>query len=444
MQLSAQIKRTPLFLFWLLLLVLPVQLGRHFWLQTSLVLGIRIDYLSPTFYFSDLVIFLLLASWAAKLLVEKKKLDKKIVIVIFIFPLSLLICTIFSPIFQNSLYYVAKIWEMSLLCLFISQEIEFKGKITKVLAFLSIGVFWQSILGIFQFIYQRSAGLWVLGERSFNAQTPGISLVNLDGAQFLRPYGTFPHPNVLGGFLAILLPAFLLLFLAQKQKNLFLLSSVLLGFVALTLAFSRTSWFVGFGLSLIIIGRFALRSRVKLSGKFLLSVFGIFLVFIFTLPYFIQRITSFSTTDSHSLILRLKLTSSAFLMFKSYPVFGVGPGNFLSFLPRFFDLKETIRWIQPVHNVFLLTLAESGILGLFFFLTLFFYPIFELLKVMKKNVFAKIILIWFLAIYILASFDHYFLTLQQGQLIFWIFLGLSWSFIKSNNFGQNTPKTVLE
>ena len=40
-------------LFWLILI--PTQLGRHFWLKESSVMGVRIDYLSIIFYLTDVV-----------------------------------------------------------------------------------------------------------------------------------------------------------------------------------------------------------------------------------------------------------------------------------------------------------------------------------------------------------------------------------------------------
>ena len=50
-------------LFWLLILLLPVQLGRHFWPDFSFVLGLKIDYLSPTFYLTDLLVLMILSLW---------------------------------------------------------------------------------------------------------------------------------------------------------------------------------------------------------------------------------------------------------------------------------------------------------------------------------------------------------------------------------------------
>src|SRR5205085_517648 len=57
---------------------------------------------------------------------------------------------------------------------------------------------------IWQFVIKGSAGgLWYyFGERTFSISTIGISSVNLD-QQILRPYGAFPHPNVLAFFLLL-------------------------------------------------------------------------------------------------------------------------------------------------------------------------------------------------------------------------------------------------
>ena len=42
-------------LLFLFVLLIPTQLGKHFWPEWSRVVGIRVDYLSPTLYFLDLV-----------------------------------------------------------------------------------------------------------------------------------------------------------------------------------------------------------------------------------------------------------------------------------------------------------------------------------------------------------------------------------------------------
>ena len=47
-------KISKIILFWLLLLI-PTQLGKHFWFDWSLVWGMRVDYFSPTDYGIDIL-----------------------------------------------------------------------------------------------------------------------------------------------------------------------------------------------------------------------------------------------------------------------------------------------------------------------------------------------------------------------------------------------------
>jgi len=54
------LKRVVFFLFYLCLLLLPTQLGRHFFFDFSLISGIRSDYLAPTVYLTDIVIVLMI------------------------------------------------------------------------------------------------------------------------------------------------------------------------------------------------------------------------------------------------------------------------------------------------------------------------------------------------------------------------------------------------
>ena len=113
-----------------------------------------------------------------------------------------------------------------------------------------------------------------------------------------------------------------------------------------------------------------------------------------------------------SITQRESLVQSSEAMIKNHPIFGVGLNNFLTNLPAF-------EKVQPVHNIFLLVLSETGIVGISFFLWF-------LIKTIKK-VQSSYLLLLISCLLSLGMFDHYFLTLQQGQLLFAIILGLCWS-----------------
>src|SRR3972149_3010131 len=43
-------------LFFFLILLLPTQLGKHFFIPLSYLSGVRVDYLAPTVYLTDLIV----------------------------------------------------------------------------------------------------------------------------------------------------------------------------------------------------------------------------------------------------------------------------------------------------------------------------------------------------------------------------------------------------
>src|SRR5258708_5835258 len=66
------------FLLSFTLLLLPTQFGRHFWPDFAFVQGQRSDYLSPTIYFTDIFITLLLLIWFARSCLKKDILETKL------------------------------------------------------------------------------------------------------------------------------------------------------------------------------------------------------------------------------------------------------------------------------------------------------------------------------------------------------------------------------
>jgi hypothetical protein len=117
-------------------------------------------------------------------------------------------------------------------------------------------------------------------------------------------------------------------------------------------------------------------------------------------------------------------------------LFGVGIGNFVHhYMQSLPGLAPHLY--QPVHNIFILIASEIGIFGLIAFIV-FLASLFK--KALQQfftvhyphdrenniTIFALSLVPCFLLF--IALYDHYFWTLQQGALMFWIVLGLlAWS-----------------
>jgi len=103
----------------------------------------------------------------------------------------------------------------------------------------------------------------------------------------------------------------------------------------------------------------------------------------------------------------------------------VGLNNFIVHLPQFYQ-SGSVYLLQPVHNIFLLVAAETGLVGLVIFL---WFLILTFKKLLITNYYLLITAL--IVILVLGLFDHYWLTLQQNQLLVAIVFGLSWSRIKA-------------
>ena len=104
-------------------------------------------------------------------------------------------------------------------------------------------------------------------------------------------------------------------------------------------------------------------------------------------------------------------------------------------------LSENFEWwqLQPVHNVYLLILAENGLLGFIAFFIFILYILNQVRKVnfkQKSNYYINQILIIALSsvlfsLFVIMLFDHYSWDIQQGALCFFVILGLFYSSAES-------------
>ena len=235
------------FLFLTALLSLPIQLNKFFWPQFSFVWGIPHDLLAPAVYLSDLAIILYVIVFAGELVSRKTSLGaikafyKRQKIFFFsavAFNFYLFLNALFvSDKPMMSFWFSSKVFEFSLFAILAQLTLSQKRIFNASLAVLAISVFWQAYLMFLQFVAQKSLGLWFLGERSFAVDTPAIAHVYLFGKQLLRPYGTFPHPNVAAAFFAI---SFIILSSWQRAKTKKLsIFSMAVSFLATLLTFSK-------------------------------------------------------------------------------------------------------------------------------------------------------------------------------------------------------------
>ena len=407
-------------LFWLLILLLPVQLGRHFWPDFTFILGLKIDYLAPTLYLSDILIVGILGLWGWEIRRIRYLIGKTLkrywwVIAIFIY---LLVNALLAQNQGAALYKFIRIIEFSLLGLYVAKN---RYSLLTIRYPLFWAVVYSSLIATVQFFKQSSLGglFYWLGERTFDLTTPGIAKAVIDGRLLLRPYSIFSHPNSLAGFLLI---ALILTTPFLKRNKFWYLVYVFLAGSAIVFSFSRSVWLIGL-LILFIFGAKKIKEMKIYSLKIRSLILSLgFLFFIF---YFWLFNTSFHFSTDEAFFQRTQLIKSSILMIKEYALTGVGLNNFIVYLPNYWAQIGFTYWLQPVHNIFLLIMTEIGLIGLLIFLWFLFLTFKRIFK--KSSITRPIFLTGLTAILLLGLTDHYWLTLQQNQLLLTILLGLAWS-----------------
>ncbi|MBI4276718.1 O-antigen ligase family protein [Candidatus Uhrbacteria bacterium] len=303
----------------------------------------------------------------------------------------------------------------------------------------------QSVLAIAQFFTQSVFAWPWSGIAAKDASALGVAVVQFADERWLRAYGTLPHPNILGGFLALALIILIAFWDRTSPRNLtpephpnpllrgegerveerenvsrrgglylFVICSLVLT-TGLFFTFSRAAWIAAIiGIIVWLIAARAWRDQLTRQVLILLTAYCFVLTALFW-PLVATRLSNGERLEQRSTIERTQGYREAWQLFKAHPILGVGIGNYTNAVHDELRPNDPAWSYQPVHNVFVLILAELGVLGFLLFITPF-VP-----RILRGRWSESI---GFLSIVILMSLDHSFWTLHSGILILWAFLAL--------------------
>lgn len=423
---------------YLFVFLLPWQ--TNYILRESQINGAKWEYGTICFYAIDiLLIFLFVLFIIANRRLRIKENYKKILtdkkkFYFFIFALLLIVFCFLSAFWSAdktlAFYSTVKIAE-AIALFFLLLNIRFNWQ-KLFIAFIA-GAVIQSGLALWQFFQQATFASSWLGMSFYDSQELGVSVVETPLRRWLRAYGSFQHPNILGGYLAICLIFTVGLYLKiqnrakQNYKNflsrILLLFAYCLQFAALLVSFSRSAWLVLVS-SLGIIFLMEIFKKRKNEILNLIKIFvismGIIGVFftIFQEP-FLARVKVSGRLEIKSIEERTDYTEQAKNLIKDNWIAGTGAGNYTLANYYKLDKKYPAWYFQPVHNVYLLILAELGIIGFL----LFFAILISAIRFLNfKNI--NFAFFAFLSLLIIMFFDHWLWSLHFGVLFFWFILGM--------------------
>ncbi len=323
--------------------------------------------------------------------------------------------------------------------------------------FEKIAVAWAAaaaLQGVFawvQFFSQSVPGNKWLGLAWHAPNSPGAVILETADERWLRAYGSFPHPNILGGFLVIglIFLIYLSLIAARRRQRLLILTSLVAIAGGLFFTFSRSA-FVALALALILLGGWLYYKKEKeYLRKFLKFLFvSALLLASFSAIYWplvATRIFGGQRLETHSIDQRISYSWQAADLISQRWLAGFGLGNYTLAVYKHLDRHLPGYSYQPVHNIYLLIWAETGLIGIALFVFLLFSCLARgLLAVAKPGPVNQalpqvIVLACLAALCGIGLFDHYPFTLYAGIMIFWLILALSIKYLALGDKFLDTP-----
>jgi len=393
--------RSFLFRLQLLFLVfIPVQFGPHFWQNSLLYGGFRIDYLSAYIYPVD--ILALIISLISILLYQNKIITHAYVRLAGLFFLWSLIQLFWVKQWLPHLFWLWRLFFAVIVT--IGLKLNFSQIKKAIIPIFTIQFVIFLYLSLAQIINQSSlGGAWYfLGERQFSIATPGIAKIQFLDRLWLRPYAIFSHPNTMAGYIVIITLLITTLFKEKKDqgkvKPILILSGILI-----FISFSQLSWATYL---LVLLGyRYNQIRYIKTLFRLALLILIFSPLIMLLLPN-----VNMDIKMRNDIVLNSTVETPWQLL--------LGMGWFGSILTH--KTASGVETIQPIHNALWELIVSQGILAVA--IIRFIY-----LREIKNITFIKNSSILFIlsVLFMLGSLDHYLLTQSQTCYAMLLILSLS-------------------
>lgn len=478
-----KLERIYTYFFYAFIFSIPFQTRKVFLTEWSFFTGSFTEYGTIFLYMSDIFLLLTLITFAIFLIKNKKvhkieankpikptPIQKKITILAIILIGWMTLSSIINPAHWTiSLFKTLKTLEMLSVAVMIFILFKKDKILVNGLHLIMFSGFFQSLLGIYQFISQKSffnsPFLHKLsGETLLSPEAAGVAKIIIDGEKLIRSYGTLPHPNLLGGF--ILLSLFISIFIYSKHKSHFLssisrylniksdycqgyinfifwFSLFSIQLIGLLVSFSRSAWIALFlsSFTFVLLNRKNVSRetfyKLKSYKSLLMAILLTAIIVISNTNLIFNRISQDINTPKGVEIFQndtfndrrfYQIVSRETISIK--PLLGSAPGTFIFQIENVMKPPEAWQY-QPDHNIYLLSASETGLVGLGLLLLIIFnslkYGLSQIVSretIYQTKLLKSLIFSIFIGFLFIGLFDHYLYTLQQGQIIFWLIIAI--------------------
>ena len=405
-------------LFYIFLFLLPIQ-TRILYSPSSAYISWYFNYHLALFvYGTDLLILIFGLSW---LILDRPSFTwNKITALICLF-IGIVMLSLFHVKHLDLAWYGLFKWlELLLIFGYIAKTFKTQAQFIISAWIVYLSAIFQAILGIWQFHVQHGLGFGLLGEYIAPFGTSGLATIDTTAGKIIRAYGTMPHPNVLAAFLifGLMIGLFLVSRGTKLQRILVSLGLIILT-LGIFLTFSRLAWLAG-AIGFLCFGIYYLlqKQSQNIIILFLVALVSCGTIF---LAYRSDLQARASDTKQTSITDRYFFDQVGLKLLATNPILGTRVGNYVPAMEQMYQLEP---WqYQPPHNYFIFFGAELGWPALLIFL-IFLWEIIRRAGRAEPGALKFTLLGLGGLVLLLAQFDHYFATIQQGRLMFFVLFGL--------------------
>lgn len=349
---------------------------------------------------------------------KNKKINLFLILLPFIFSLSVFILNFLSVNLYSSQKEVLKFFVFSFLFVFIVLQDR------KTVDKLIFAVILVSMIVSIRALYQYFSGFSYMQKHFSRAEITQGGFYAWELLKQHRVVSWFSSPGLLASYLVIICPVvfsyILKSFQEHKPKKVFVFSLIFILLFAALLVTKAIGAYLSLILGLIFLALFLFFQKKKIIfHKGILCILALLLLvsgiaFTRRADYFLNF-----KNPQNSITQRLYYWKTATAMIREHPVAGIGIGNFGIIYPQFkyAQANETIY----AHNIFLHLWAETGIFPLFF-LVIFIVYIFK--KTLTQQ--TDIVKIGFLSgsfAFLLHNLIDYSFFIAQVAHLWWIITG---------------------
>jgi O-antigen ligase len=311
----------------------------------------------------DMLLVGLYALWMAEGTMGRdirRLLERRIVLVPMVAGLTVLPSLLAAPDLYLALGELVRMAWMYALYIYVAARLQTKREIGWVVGALLLLVLIQSAIVLWQTRTGMSLTLLISGEREdFEMRVADIQ-------ETIRPHGTLLHPTFFGGVIGplSLLGLSLAINLRTTAHRVLCLGIAGAGLTSIVLAQSRASLISLTVCGAVLISLALWRRQISWNTVIVPAIAGCGAAILL-----LDRISAWLAdnvgTDHFWLEVdaRLELNRIALDIIRDAPIFGTGLNGFETVLERY-DVYGLLFPENPVHNLYLLVWAETGIVGL--------------------------------------------------------------------------------